>query len=270
MSCKAYRAEIEEAEQGAPLSEGASAHVRSCPACRTFSNEQATLKHMIGNLEVVAAPADFDFRLRARLATLKSEANQNGFGWHSFAPGARALALAASFVLLITIGLVVRQAWRAPANNTASQGVANLSPVSPAVNAAPAIIQTNSKPETVVSPVAAPPESLAFHRRASNRNVGELPVPTTGIPDNKEAVSSVDIGVTNAPPTITPPGITTRANALMAVPVEASMKTTRVMLNDGRARMQSVSLRPVTFGAQDIVEQKSGQKELVSDAQSIW
>ena len=99
MNCKTCRDEIEELEGAEPLSPSASAHLDSCPNCLAFRKERLALRQMIGSLEVVDAPADFDFRLRARLATLKGR-EPGPIAWSRFAPGGWALALAASFVIL--------------------------------------------------------------------------------------------------------------------------------------------------------------------------
>jgi hypothetical protein len=57
---------------------------------------------------------------------------------------------------------------------------------------------------------------------------------------------------------------------MIAVPVAASRKSTTVTLNYQSARPQTVLLRPVTFGAQDVFEEGTAQTTLISNAQGIW
>src|SRR5256714_4810084 len=64
--CKAYRSEIEESANG--LSDAARAHASSCSACGEFQRGHDSLRRLVGGLERVEAPADFEFRLRARIA----------------------------------------------------------------------------------------------------------------------------------------------------------------------------------------------------------
>ena len=49
-------------------STAATEHLRECAACREFHEQQTKLRQIVGSLGTVDAPADFDFRLRARLA----------------------------------------------------------------------------------------------------------------------------------------------------------------------------------------------------------
>ena len=64
--CKAYRSEIE--ESAGELSDLALAHVESCPACGEVLRVRESLRRLVGGLERIEAPADFEFRLRARIA----------------------------------------------------------------------------------------------------------------------------------------------------------------------------------------------------------
>src|SRR5260370_13172491 len=66
MECRATRQEIDEG--GGQLSAQALRHVASCAQCLAFQNERARLRGLLTSLEPVTAPADFDFRLRARIA----------------------------------------------------------------------------------------------------------------------------------------------------------------------------------------------------------
>jgi hypothetical protein len=49
------------------------AHVRSCHDCRRYSDETTVLLTMLAAQSRIEAPADFDFKLRARLAQTKDE-----------------------------------------------------------------------------------------------------------------------------------------------------------------------------------------------------
>src|SRR3954469_25315396 len=98
MNCQACQIEIEELELGELLSEAARMHIRACSPCRAFHDERQSLRKLVGSLEPVAAPSDFDFRLRARLAAVSNGGSRH-FSLRSVLSSAPAVALAASFAL---------------------------------------------------------------------------------------------------------------------------------------------------------------------------
>ena len=67
-ACRMVRREIDESELNVRLSDQIQAHMASCPSCRAFRDERTRLRQLVGSLEPVTAPADFDLRLRARIA----------------------------------------------------------------------------------------------------------------------------------------------------------------------------------------------------------
>ena len=270
MNCKACRIEIEESDEARPLSRSAGAHMEDCAACRAFQTEQAALRSMIASLEVVTAPADFDFRLRARLAAAKSEgARQSRLS--RFAPGARAMALAASFALLIAVGLVVKQVWLTPASNNRAQGVAQNAV--PQATAAPSATPIQKVEETAINNYAKP-QTLAQTQKNANRISVRNPSPANNNSGSREGISSNDFGVIPPAPSIVPEGITDPVTGpkttMIAVPLQASKKSATVTLNFGNAKQQNVSLRPVTFGAQDVFEQGDNDKRIIPSVQGIW
>src|SRR5262245_35267059 len=105
--CKNIRQEIDDALPGGTLSGRVREHLSGCSGCRTFEAEQQTLQGLIAGLETVAAPADFDFRLRARLAREKSNA-RNGHGFATWLSIPRPVAIAALVLLLAVIGAVIK------------------------------------------------------------------------------------------------------------------------------------------------------------------
>ena len=99
-NCRNIRREIEEAGPGRMLSRAAISHLSTCPACETLSRQQINLRAIVSSLGKVEAPADFDYRLRARLAAEKSR------GARSFLLGNMSFGLGASAVaaMLLLVG----------------------------------------------------------------------------------------------------------------------------------------------------------------------
>ncbi|MGA9997110.1 MAG: PDZ domain-containing protein [Pyrinomonadaceae bacterium] len=117
MNCKKCQREIDDAAKDQRISDEALAHVAACTPCRTFRTERITLREMVGQLGVVSAPSDFDFRLRARLAAEKSV--RPSPVRRIFAPTSHAVAIAAAFVIIFAAAVVFKQ-WKPSSENVAS------------------------------------------------------------------------------------------------------------------------------------------------------
>lgn len=106
------RLEIDSSELGQRLTKAAETHVAACASCAKFRSERSRLRELIGSLEPVSAPADFDMRLRARIA--RENQNQARQPWiFRFVVSTPAIAVAALLVMLIGTLVWVNQR-RAP------------------------------------------------------------------------------------------------------------------------------------------------------------
>jgi len=112
--CKTVCREIEEAESGQRLSTSVTEHLGGCPECQSFYDERIKLRQLVASLEAVAAPPDFDFRVRSRLANEKASAHA-GFFFRNFSFGFPSIALA-TLVLMIG-GVFALRAWNSPTNS---------------------------------------------------------------------------------------------------------------------------------------------------------
>ncbi len=119
-NCKVIRAEIEETVGGAWLSRGTEAHLAACANCLSFYKEREALRRLVGNLERVEAPGDFEFRLRARMAAAKETKGTRPFVFR-FAPGFASFALAAVFVAAVAGAYYFKSTAPAVADHAASQ-----------------------------------------------------------------------------------------------------------------------------------------------------
>ena len=99
MNCRSVRREIEEVAPGNLLSASAGDHLKHCPQCNAFREDRLKLREMLSSLGAVEAPADFDFRLRARLANEKRGAKQP-FVMRNLSFGFRSAAVAATLLLI--------------------------------------------------------------------------------------------------------------------------------------------------------------------------
>ena len=73
MNCKDTQTAIDSASRRNPVAQSASAHIAGCPDCRRYTDQSNTLLTLLSAQPRVEAPADFDFRLRARIARAESQ-----------------------------------------------------------------------------------------------------------------------------------------------------------------------------------------------------
>src|SRR6266702_4098823 len=116
--CRSTRQEIDQSELHQALSEIALAHIQSCTACRNFRDQRARLRDVVASLEPVMAAADFDVRLRARLATQR----QNSHQW--FLSGF-AVSMPATIAAALVVMLVGSIVWIAQRNRIQAPAIAS-------------------------------------------------------------------------------------------------------------------------------------------------
>lgn len=75
-------------------------HLATCADCSEFHTKQTRLRQLVGSLGVVSVPADFDFRLRARIAQV--EANGRDSRWFE-SPILRVATVGAAILMAVTI-----------------------------------------------------------------------------------------------------------------------------------------------------------------------
>ncbi len=107
MNCKEAKAAIDTTLRRSPQSDTVKSHLSGCPDCHRYSNETNALLSLLNAQPRVQAPADFDFRLRARIARAQSgESHSPGFlgslwaktfSWGQATTAMAALALVAAF-----------------------------------------------------------------------------------------------------------------------------------------------------------------------------
>jgi hypothetical protein len=286
MNCKACRIEIEEAEACAPVSARARSHAETCQSCGAFLVERRSLRQLVGSLETVTAPPDFDFRLRARLAAARS-ADHRMFAWQRFVPHAfPAMAFAALLALVVGVPLIFQQVnlnRRDDARPT--EAVANV----PAREGQPG--QVVSAPPSVAPVESSGEDTAAHHNDNARRNltavsrrsagVDALPEREPGVePDrtatttNDAGIRSIDFGALRPAPQLYPTGISNPAvdpNPAIIVPVRVLAQPAKFLFDEGRGTTSSTfSLRNVTFGSERLIE--SGEPSGINgqDATDIW
>ncbi|MET0650484.1 MAG: hypothetical protein ABW208_28070 [Pyrinomonadaceae bacterium] len=257
--CKVYRRQIDEAADGRSMSGDARSHVSSCRACGDELRERELLRALVGGLGKVEAPADFDFRLRARMAASKTGGGRGRFSGSRWLYGFAPVAVAACFVI-VSATLYFRQAVRKNA------------PDAPAVASAPAphVEQAqNPSAESQSNPdePAAQPKSAEFASAAMRKPARDVsPRVRHARAVAPRAERRPDIAQQN-----TFINSVTGARVITRIPVKASAEPLRVILRDERGTGRVVPVRSVSFGSQDFLAREAAVRSSVAtEVGGVW
>jgi hypothetical protein len=227
-NCEEIRRELDELMLGEASSPAAAEHLRECAACREFQQKQTKLRQIVGGLGTVAAPPDFDFRLRARLA---NEGSSASFHLKSFAR--RGFAVAAVLIVFATVVVLVRNLMNRP--NVV------------AVKDQPAIQQPPAPKPPVETPVVNPQEFSAVVPDSSPQRVKhERPAQTTS--KIRRPAVAVDFSSQGAEV------INGSVAASTVFPIDASLQSLRFSLDDGRGNARTISVPTISFGSQRVLQ----------------
>lgn len=248
IDCSNVRREIEEAASGEILAAPARDHLRNCGACATFSNEQQQLKEMVASLGTVEAPADFDFKLRARLAASRSSRrgvfSGNGFGMRSIAFAT--LLLLFGFVLVV-MNVRSRSSQsapvaQAPASQTSGQTaqINNNGQAEETSRASREVAATAPTKDLV-------PTAVQEGRRAENliKRGGSS---VRQFVARNGRVKATDLSATAAP--VLRPETEMGSSVF---PLGTSYQSLKVSVDDGRGSSRTISLPTVSFGSSRVL-----------------
>ena len=234
-NCGVVRQELDELMLGEASSSSAAAHLRECAGCREFHQQQTKLRQIVGSLGTVSAPADFDFRLRARLA---NDSSSVGFAW-PFAR--RGFALATVLLVFATGAFLVRNVWQRPATN---DGVVTTTQQPAAVPEPPKQVepikssQDNSGQQLVATNPERRPQPIKNRRSLST-------APKTPRRLVAEDFSSQRAEVISGQEAV---------SGFEAFPLDASLDTFKVSLDDGRGNARTISVPTISFGSQRMLQ----------------
>jgi hypothetical protein len=233
------RREIDQSELRQTLSAEAEAHLAECAACAAFRDERFRLRELVGALEPVVAPADFDVRLRARIARERNT-HQQPFIFR-LVMSTPAIAVAA--VLVMVVGTIVFMNQK---NRTQT----------------PAIASTNENKVTV--PNAAVP--LAPATGLLPGGAGEMNIYSndhTRHPNITAKNNTKSGPATNAVPEVSDSTVRAAQSFQLApdrageVSLTAPVKPMVVTMYDERGGSRKIQLPPISFGSQRLTDNRT-------------
>lgn len=263
--CKVYRREFEGAADGRPVSAGARAHAALCRACGDSLRGRESLRALVGGLGKVEAPADFEFRLRARMAAAKSDGGRGRFSGTRWLYGFAPVAVAACFVI-VSATLYFRQAARpAPSNPpaVAHEPARNAEPdraTSVNVRGLPAESPAAVGDVAGLKPAGAVPQRIHKPARRANARAAQA-----------GEVASVRERRTDVAAPGTLVSSVTAAQVITRIPLKASDEPLRVILRDERGAERVVPMRSVSFGSQDFLARgAAGRPSAAPEVGGVW
>jgi hypothetical protein len=241
--CETVRRELEELMLGDDCSMSATQHLRECGDCREFHQKQTKLRQIVGSLGVVEAPADFDFRLRARLA---NESSSAGFHLRSMQWSFATKGFAAATMVLLFVGGVVYV--RTIMQQDATPQIA--------------VQQTPEPPQTALRPVdrhvVVPNETTVV---ASDNGPRQVKRSERRVTSKRAPLAAVDFG--SERPTV----ISNSQVHSPIFPIDASVQSLRFSFDDGRGNARTISVPTITFGSQRVLPATT---QLAQKRDTIW
>jgi hypothetical protein len=155
MNCQSYKNQIDEAAVTAELRR----HLEFCAGCKTFKEERECLHKLLGRLEHINAPANFEFGVKAKLSSLP-ERSGNRIWTRRFAFATPALAVAAVSAFVLTNYNLNSEPQNEPivaVQNTNAASIANTLPIVSPTQQMLAATNTNSTKAVSVLPEQASP-----------------------------------------------------------------------------------------------------------------
>jgi hypothetical protein len=235
-NCEIIRRELDELMLDGTCSTSAAEHLKECSDCREFNRTQTKLRRMVGSLGTVEAPADFDFRLRARLA---SDSTSNVF--HYWPLVQRGLAVAA-VVIVVVFGVVV---VRNVVNQRKEVVVAN----------PPAPQQSPRQVETAPPNTTSGPEQTVANVPTSGQEKNKSERKAQPGPRVRRPLSTVDFGFDRAE--VISGSEAVNSDASTVFPIDASLQPLRLSLDDGRGNAKTISVPTIRFGSQRMLPNKN-------------
>lgn len=289
MNCQKCKIEIEERNlRREGLSAAAKAHLSACADCRVFGEERLALSRLMGGLEKVSAPADFDFRMRARMAA-EASAKTTRANPFNFSPASLSWPLAACFALVISASFYFqhqRQTGeitgpteqpraahalatppeRASINNEATSPEAASPEVASQSAPAPGV-ETNQD-----GAARASRNTLVARQRVTpfaGRVAGRATIDAPQIRAQVEESNSVS--VLGSPVKYAGNGAGGGQSALIPVQVGAQEQPLKVLLRETNGGARTISVESVSFGSRDVIGRPATiSKVSLSTNQGVW
>jgi hypothetical protein len=250
--CNAVRREIEEADHGQEPGALTVSHLRQCKACLEFFESEKRLRLVMASLAPVEAPADFDFRLRARIAT--ERIHSRGFAIGNFSLAIPTLTFAALVLLAGGVFLLPRvNTLDDTASGIAAHAVEDPALVAEKAPSPPGINRKSDAGTDVKDVRPGPrirrPKAAARKEMLASQRAGQLLVRDSGVVGASVLKQEDPAGDSR-------------------IPLIFPLQTMKVSVDDGSGVSRTISFPTVSFGSQRVLT--SAGSGLNPSAKGIW
>lgn len=236
--CQDVRRELEEIDLGGSQSKTTVDHLSECEDCRDVDEKQRKLQQIVASLGTIAAPADFDFKLRARLANEKHDTTYAN-NWFFSRHGVTATGL---IVLLLGVMLGGRYLTSQRQPNSVAVGTTAVEQSRSAAPATPSTVEP-SKFAAALQRVESAPAKNSQDKLYKPGGLEARGRHSTVVMDSSsERAPLIHAGQPLA-----------EADNAPVFPITAPSQALRVSLDDGRGNARTVSVPTVTFGSQRVL-----------------
>ena len=226
-ACREVRREIDQTELRQSLGANGEAHLATCAACQTFRDERLRLRELVGGLQPVTAPADFEMRLRARIARERDLPKQPLI----FRLVMSTPAIVVAAVLVIAVGAFVFFSQRSHRQ-------------------APSLVDNNQQTVQTPQPVVAQEQSPAPTVSPINEN-RELPKQTQVIVKNSpKSTPPVQVLLPASDSAVKSAQIVRTMDRNGEVSLTAPLKPMVVTVYDEHGNTRKIQLPAISFGSQ--------------------
>jgi hypothetical protein len=272
MNCQNCKNEIEDRDlRRESLSSAAAAHMTACASCRVFAEDRLALRRLVGELEKVSAPADFDFRMRARMAA-ERDAGASRPSWFNFSPAALSWPLAGCLALVVSASLYFQQRRPdAPAMPAAEQArVATHAPQASIAAVAPEKVQAagnetqpgdspndETRPSISANRETRPEVEAASSSISPSRRQRGLPSRLAGRAGFERELAQVEesnsAALMGSTPRFASSNPARSESALIPLQLDAPEGQLKVLLRDTSGGARTISVDSVSFGSRDVI-----------------
>jgi hypothetical protein len=242
--CNEIRRKIEETNRGEQPGASILGHLQQCPSCLDFFEQDTNLRRLVASLAEVEAPADFDFRLRARLADERHRPRRS-LPLGNFSIGIPALTFAT--LALLVGGIVLLPRWTNKEHSDLVQ---------------------SGKDNRVVTEVTPTPQRLASVPKSLQSDESALPKENNSGEEDRVTTSRKSRPVirdkalmVQSRPLESKDSSVTGASVVRAdgtandpqVPLSFPLQTLTVSVDDGSGVSRTISFPSVSFGSQRVL-----------------
>jgi hypothetical protein len=162
MKCQDIRSAIDAASRREGVPGTVKAHLGGCPDCSRYADETSALLTLLSALPRVQTPADFEFKLRSRIARAKYESQgQKSFLerlWANSFTWGQAATVMAAIALVVAFGTIQLRRYNQTTTNTSNlpdigNGIVKPS-ADPRVHLDPSQARQNGVPEVAALSIA--------------------------------------------------------------------------------------------------------------------